>query len=48
LIGADAKELHQEFRRVLAAVAPRPLRGAEAMGFRELLYFRVVGCMVEQ
>ena len=48
LIGADAKELHQEFRRVLAAVAARPLSGGEAMGFRELLYFRVVGCLVEQ
>jgi uncharacterized protein (DUF433 family) len=48
LIGADAKELHQEFRRVLAAVAPKPLRGEEAMGFRELLYFRVVGCLGEQ
>jgi uncharacterized protein (DUF433 family) len=48
LIGADAKELHQEFRRVLAAVAPQPLRGSEAMGFRELLYFRVVGCLVDQ
>jgi nucleoside-diphosphate-sugar epimerase len=48
LIGADAKELHQEFRRVLAPVAPQPLRGGEAMGFRELLYFRVVGCLVEQ
>jgi uncharacterized protein (DUF433 family) len=48
LIGADAKELHQEFRRVLAQVAPQPLRGGEAMGFRELLYFRVVGCLIEQ
>ena len=48
LIGADAKELHQEFRRVLAAVALKPLRGGEAMGFRELLYFRVVGCLGEQ
>ena len=48
LIGADAKELRQEFRRVLAAVAPQPLRGGEAMGFRELLYFRVVGCLGEQ
>ncbi len=48
LIGADAKELHQEFRRVLAPVASMPLRGSEAMGFRELLYFRVVGCLGEQ
>ena len=48
LIGADAKELHQEFRRVLAAVALKPLRGEEAIGFRELLYFRVVGCLGEQ
>lgn len=48
LIGADAKELHQEFRRVLAQVAPQPLRGGEAMGFRELLYFRVVGCLIDQ
>ncbi len=48
LIGADARELHQEFRRVLSAVARKPLRGDEAMGFRELLYFRVVGCLGEQ
>ena len=48
LIGADAKELHQEFRRVLAPVAPQLLRGGEAMGFRDLLYFRVVGCLGEQ
>lgn len=44
MIGADAKKLRQEFRRVLASVASKPLRGEEAMGFRELLYFRVVGC----
>ncbi len=48
LIGVDAKELQQEFRRVLATVASVPLRGSEAMGFRELLYFRVVGCLGEQ
>ena len=48
LIGADAKELQQEFRRVLAPVASTPLRGSEAMGFRELLYFWVVGCLGEQ
>jgi hypothetical protein len=48
MIGADAKELQQEFRRVLAPVASMPLRGSEAMGFRELLYFRVVGCLGEQ
>lgn len=33
---------------MLAAVALKPLRGGEAMGFRELLYFRVVGYLVEQ
>jgi len=48
LIGVDAKELRQEFRRVLETVASAPLRGSEAMGFRELLYFRVVGCLGEQ
>ncbi len=48
LIGVDVKELQQEFRRVLATVASVPLRGREAMGFRELLYFRVVGCLGEQ
>ena len=48
LIGADAKELQQEFRRVLMPVASTPLRGSDAMGFRELLYFRVVGCLGEQ
>lgn len=48
LLGADAKELQQEFRRVLAPVAATPLRGCKAMGFRELLNFRVVGCLGEQ
>ena len=33
---------------MLAPVASTPLRGSEAMGFRELLYFRVVGCLGEQ
>ena len=33
---------------MLTQVAPQPLRGGEAMGFRELLYFRVVGCLGEQ
>lgn len=28
---------------MLAAVALKPLRGGEAIGFRELLYLRVVG-----
>ncbi len=48
LIGVDAKELQQEFRRVLATVVSAPLRGSEAMGFRELLNFRVVGCLGQQ
>lgn len=30
------------------ARAGRPAAGGEAMGFRELLYFRVVGCLGEQ
>ena len=33
---------------MLAPVAPKPLHGGEAIEFRELLYFRVVGCLGEQ
>jgi hypothetical protein len=32
----------------LEPVASTPLRGSEAMGFRELLYFRVLGCLGKQ
>ncbi|MCS5699687.1 hypothetical protein NZK32_11620 [Cyanobium sp. FGCU-52] len=42
LLRADARLLAQEYRRVLAtpgSSSPAPLR----LGFRELLYFQVVG-----
>jgi uncharacterized protein (DUF433 family) len=47
LLGTDARLLAQEYRRVLAtpgSSSPAPLR----LGFRELLYFQVVGSLSEE
>ena len=47
LLGADARLLAQEYRRVLAtpgSSSPAPLR----LGFRELLYFQVMGRLSEE
>jgi hypothetical protein len=48
LLGTDAQLLHQEYRRVLAPVAGEPLRGARQLGFRELVYFELIGSLGEQ
>jgi hypothetical protein len=43
LLGVDARLLTQEYRRVLAPPGSCRSRGPLQLGFRELLYFRVVG-----
>ena len=43
LLGVDARMLAQEYRRVLAPSGSSGSRGTLQLGFRELLYFRVVG-----
>jgi uncharacterized protein (DUF433 family) len=48
LLGTDAQLLHQEYRRVLAPVAGEPLQGARQLGFRELVYFELIGSLGEQ
>jgi len=48
LLGTDAQLLHQEYRRVLAPVAGESPRGARQLGFRELVYFELIGSLGEQ
>ncbi len=42
LLGVNARLLSQEYRRVLAPSGASRSRGPLPLGFRELLYFRVV------
>lgn len=48
LVDTEARLLHQEFRRVLAPVSDRKPERSRRLGFRELLYFAVVGCLQQQ
>ena len=48
LLGTDARQLNQEYRRVLATVAGPAEAGSRQLGFRELLYFELIGSLGEQ
>jgi len=48
LLGTDARQLNQEYRRVLAPVAGQPTGGSRQLGFRELLYFELISSLSEQ
>jgi uncharacterized protein (DUF433 family) len=48
LVGIQARLMHQEFRRVLAPVTGNQPERSRRLGYRELLYFEVVGCLNQQ
>jgi len=48
LLGIDARQLNQDYRRVLAPVAGHVSGGPRQLGFRELLYFELIGNLAEQ
>ena len=48
LLGTDARQLNQEYRRVLAQVAGPATGKVRQLGFRELLYFELIGSLGEQ
>ena len=48
LLGTDARQLNQEYRRVLAQVAGPAAGKVRQLGFRELLYFELIGSLGEQ
>ncbi len=48
LLGTDAQLLHQVYRRLLDPVAGAHARGARRLGFRELVYFELIGSLGEQ
>jgi len=48
LLGTDARQLNQEYRRVLAPVAGQATGEGRLLGFRELLYFELISSLGEQ
>lgn len=48
LLGTDARQLNQEYRRVLAPVAGLATGESRQLGFRELLYFELISRLGEQ
>jgi len=48
LLGADPRQLNQEYRRVLDPVTGNFANGPRQLGFRELLYFALIESLGEQ